>query len=108
MPEPCSTSVSAEMLAVPVATRPAPDPIEFAQPSPAPSGERFPHGHAAPEPSPAQYAKLLLVPPGPSTLTPTEPCVPERHRPIVALTMAGGASASKRKLYVVPQRSAFA
>src|SRR5690349_1593545 len=42
------------MLALPIASKLAPLPSEFAQPCPAPTVELFPHGHAVPVPSPKQ------------------------------------------------------
>src|SRR5436190_20862652 len=106
MPEPFSTSVSALMLAVPAAaTRPV-MPSEFWQPPPV--ARAFPHGHAVPVPSPKQKADEPFIGPGTRASTTSVPGLPLRHSPRIAEPFAGATSQSKRKVYVVPQRSALA
>src|SRR5690349_12877417 len=109
MLEPCSASVSAETLGVPEVPSSPPKPSELEQPVPDPEGALLLHGHAVPEPSPAQKARTERFPPaGTCPVAFMELGVPGLHKPIVTLPAVGATSASKRKLYVVLQRSALA
>src|SRR6187401_2494987 len=108
-PEEVSRRLSAPRLGEPVAASSAPPvPIEFSQPWPA--MPLLPHGQGAPDPSPKQ--KLVTgegpPPPGTSPEPATEPGAPDFHTPSAIEPDCGPTSASKRKLYCVPQRIALA
>src|SRR4051812_24263000 len=109
MLEPCSASVSAETLGVPEVPSSPPKPSELEQPVPDPGCASLLHGQGVPEPSPGQKATIERFPPdGTCPVALTELGVPGFHIPIDTLPEVGATSASKRKLYVVLQRSALA
>src|SRR6478735_2680865 len=98
MPAPCSVNVSAAMLGVPVATKVPPVPSEFWQPAFAPTALLFPHGHGVPDPSPRQYANVVLPKPGTSAAALIDAGDPLFNNPSVTLPGCGATFASKRKL----------
>src|SRR5258705_6327452 len=106
-PADVSTSVSLERLGVPVELSCAP-PVEIEFSQPWKGAPAFPHGQAEKAPLPKQKLVTGPPPPGTSPLPTIAAGTPIRHRPIEIDPVTGAASASKRKLYIVPQRIALA
>src|SRR5262245_61319363 len=106
-PDAVRTSVSAERMGLPEPASSAP-PVEAELSQPWPAAPLFEHGHAPMLPSPKQKLEIGGLPPGTSPVPVIEGGEPDRHSPSVIVPLCGGAFASKRKLYSVPQRSAFA